>query len=250
MKTLAFAIILIVLSCSPVGSLTLEQSNHTLRWGVQVGDDVVLVLQRKVVDPAYAQYFVEYAPFITNVSEGQRVIARVTYLSPIPSLINASEQMPHSSCTLIRENDSTVIGIDFSMAAIPIGDWNFTTSIGNYTAIQGMTVIDNQDEWGTVMEGSFSILFFTVTFHIEMRYDKANGTLNLMRANVEFGGNDIIDVIFAKWHPGMATILPAELPLLTIEVAGIAIAACAGVAFVVWRRHRRGVVPAETPVTQ
>jgi len=244
MKTLAFAVILIALSCIPVGSLALQQSNHSLSWGVQVGDDVVLVLQRKVVDPAYAPLFAGYAPFITNVSEGQRVIARVTYLSPIPSLINASEPMPHSNCTLIRENDSTVTGKDFSMVVIPTGDWNFTTSIGNYTAFHGMTVIDNQDEWGTVMEGSFVYVIITVTFHIEMRYDKVNGTLNLMRANVDFGGNDIIDVIFAKWHPGMATILPAELPLLTIEVAGIAIAACAGVAFVVWRRHRRGIIPA------
>jgi hypothetical protein len=36
----------------------------------------------------------------------------------------------------------------------------------------------------------------------------------------------------------MATVLPGGLPLLTIEVAGIAIVVFTGVILLVWRRHR------------
>ena len=247
MRNLAFAVVLLVLSCSSVGSLIAAESNHSLHWGVEVGDEVVLVLQRKVMDPSFVQYLVGYAPFITNVSEGQRVIARVTSLSPIPSLINGSDQIPQSNCTLIRENDSVVVGEDFSMVVIPSGDWDFMTSIGNYTAIEGMTVINSQDEWGTIMEGSVTWLIFTVTFHIEMRYEKSNGTLKLLRANVDLSGNDIIDIVFAKWQPGMPTVLPAELQGLTVTVVTLVAVLLAGVAFFVWRRHRRGLLSAETP---
>lgn len=245
MKPLSFAVILIVLSFSPMVSFTPAQSNNNLRWGVQVGDEIILVLQRKVVDPSYAQYFVQYAPFIMNVSEGQRVMANVTYLSAIPSYISASDQMPYSNCTLIRENDSTVVGRDLSMLALPTGDWEFMTGIGNYTGALGMTVINTQEEWGTVMEGSFTMfLIFTVSFHVEMRYDKTNGTLSLMQANVKLGGSTIIDIIFAKWRPDMETVLPADLQLLTIEVVSIVGVVCIASAYFLWRRHRHTLLAA------
>jgi hypothetical protein len=173
-----------------------------------------------------------------NISEGQRVTANVTCLSPIPSYINASDQIPLSNCTLIRENDSAVVAKDLAMIVVPAGDYDFLTQIGNYTGFEGTTIINDQEEWGTVMQGSFMILFFTITFHLEMRYLKANGTLSLMKANVNLSGNDIIDIIFARWKPGMATVLPGGLPLLTIEVAGIAIVVFTGVILLVWRRHR------------
>ncbi len=109
MKTLSVALILIAMTFSPMFPLVAAQSNNNLHWEVNVGDEIPLVLQRKVVDPSYEQYFVQYAPFIMNISEGQRLTANVIYLSPIPSYINSSEQIPHSNCTLIRDNDSTVI---------------------------------------------------------------------------------------------------------------------------------------------
>jgi len=247
MKPLATALVLIVLLCSPLIPLASAQTNHNLQWGVQVGDEIILVLQRKLVDPAVAQYLVEYAPIMMNISEGQRVIANVTFLSPIPSHINSSEQIPLSNCTLTRENDSVVVARDLGMIVLPVGDYDFLTQIGNYTGGEGMSIIDDEEEWGTIMDRSFVIFLFTVTIHFEMRYLKANGTLSLMEANVNLSGNDIIDIIFVRWRPGMTTVLPGGLQLLTIEISAIALFVIAGVVLLVWRR-RQHVSLAETPV--
>ncbi len=135
------------------------------------------------------------------------------------------------------------------MVVVPAGDYDFMTLVGNFTAFQGTTVINTTEEWGTIMEGSFTMLFvLTFTFHIEMRYEKANGTLNMMRAKVDLNGNNIIDIILAKWKPGMTTILPPENQSLIIEIAVIVGIGCAAVAYLVWRRHRHGLLP-ETPAS-
>ena len=249
-RTLTIAVVLTMVMPALIVSVGSAQSNHNLRWGKEVGDEITYILQRKIIDPSFAQYFTGYAPFIMRVSEGQKVIANVTYLSPIPTMINASVQMPYSNCTLIRENDSETLTEGFSMVLIPTGDWNFTTEVGNYTGFEGLTLVDNENEWGTVMEGSFQILIFTIMFHMEMRYEKVNGTLNYMRVNVDMSGNDIIDVIFAQWHPGMDTVLQGELQVLTIALAGVAGLIVVVVGYVIWRRHRRGRFEAQMPVSQ
>jgi len=250
MRTLTVAVVLIMVLPALIVSVGSAQSNHNLRWGKDVGDEITYVLQRKVLDPSFAQYFADYAPFITRVSEGQKVIAKVTYLSPIPTTINASIEMPRSNCTLIRENDSETLTEGFSMVVIPTGDWNFTTEVGNYTGVEGLTLVNDENEWGTVMEGTFQVLIFTVMFHWEMRYEKVNGTLNYMRVNVDMSGNDIIDVVFAQWHPGMDTVLPGELQLLTIVLGSAVGVAVVVVCYIIWRRHRRASFEAQTPVSQ
>lgn len=252
MKTLTIIVVLIALVPVLLAPIASSQSNNSLQWGKDVGDEITYVLQRKVLDPSFAQYFADYAPFITRVSEGQKVIANVTYLSPIPTMINASTEMPYSNCTLIRENDSETLTEGFSMVVIPTGDWDFMTEVGNYTGVEGfaITLVNNENEWGTVMEGSFQAFIFTVTLHWEMRYEKINGTLNYMRVNVDMGGNDIIDVIFAQWHPGMDTVLPNELQLLTVVLGSAVGVTVLVVGYFIWRRHRHANPEAQIPVSQ
>jgi hypothetical protein len=178
-----------------------------------------------MLDPSYSSYFADYAPFLTETNEGQRLIARVTHLDPIPSIINESSQMPSSNCTLIRMNDSEVIMENMFMIAIPVGDWDFTSEMSNFSFFEEATVIDTADEWGTVIDATFVMALFPITIHMEMIYEKANGTMKLMQMLVSFAGSDIVDVIFAQWHPGMPLVLPrAWQPplLLTVALVGVA----------------------------
>jgi len=182
-------------------------------------------LQRKMLDPTYSAYFADYAPFLTEMNEGQRLIARVTHLDPIPSIINESSQMPRSNCTLIRLNDSEVIMEDMFMIAVPTGDWEFTSEMSNFSFFEEATIMDTEDEWGTIIDATFVMALFPISIHMEMIYEKTNGTMKLMQMLVNFAGSDIIDVIFAQWHSGMPLVLPrAWQPpfLLVVAILGVA----------------------------
>ncbi len=217
--------LLAVVSLITVSIPVQAQSNHSLQWGVELGQEMTYALQRKVLDPSYSSYFADYAPFLTEMSEGQRLIARVTHLDPIPSIINESSQMPRSNCTLIRMNDSEVIMEDMFMIAVPIGDWDFTSEMSNFSFFEEATIVDTEDEWGTVIDATFVMALFPISIHMEMIYEKTNGTMKLMQMLVNFAGSDIIDVIFAQWHPGMPLVLPRTWQppfLLTIALVGAA----------------------------
>ncbi|MHA2021537.1 MAG: hypothetical protein ACW96N_07475 [Candidatus Thorarchaeota archaeon] len=77
------------------------------------------------------------------------------------------------------------------------------------------------------MSPAFSSAGTTVNFHIELRYEKENGTLNYIRLRYSALDQDLIDVVFVQWHAGMPTILPPEVQLSSILV--IAIVAIVGV---------------------
>ncbi|UCH05745.1 MAG: hypothetical protein JSW05_06160 [Candidatus Thorarchaeota archaeon] len=217
--------LLTMLSLSTVSLPVQAQSNHSLQWGVELGQEMTYALQRKMLDPSYSSFFADYAPFLTEMNEGQRLIARVTHLDPIPSIINESSQMPSSNCTLIRMNDSEVIMENMFMIAVPIGDWDFTSEMSNFSFFEEATIVDTQDEWGTVIDATFLMALFPITMHMEMIYEKANGTMKIMQMLVNFAGSDIIDVVFAQWYPGMPLVLPRgwQPPfLLTVTLVGVA----------------------------
>ncbi|MFX1604039.1 MAG: hypothetical protein ACFFCK_11195 [Promethearchaeota archaeon] len=216
--------LLVVTSLSTVSISVQAQSNHSLQWGVELGQEVTYALQRKMLDPSYSSYFADYAPFLTEMNEGQRLTAQVTHLDPIPSIINESSQMPRSNCTLIRLNDSEVIMEDMFMIAVPVGDWDFTSEMSNFSFFEEATIVDTEDEWGTVIDATFVMALFPVSIHMEMIYEKTNGTMKVMQMLVNFAGSDIIDVIFAQWYPGMPLVLPRTWQppfLLTITIIGV-----------------------------
>lgn len=216
------------------------QSNNTLEWGVSVDEEFTYVLQRDFfADQAY-RAVVEYdIPYLAGLTLGEKAIMRVTALDAIPSLINESEEVPTSSCSLGRANDSVSIITDASGFVIPIGDWEFLEAIGNLTSIQGITLIDTADEWGTQAAGSFQASDDSIiSVYVEMRYEKENGTLNYLRHRYSTLGTDIIDVIFVHWYEGMPTILGEDLQLSTILI--IAIGGVIGliIAFLVLQAYR------------
>ncbi|MHA1638162.1 MAG: hypothetical protein ACTSUB_09130, partial [Candidatus Thorarchaeota archaeon] len=95
------------------------QSNHTLEWGVEVGDEITYVLEKKHMDSMFSSQMQNYSFFLDNVDVGQNITARITHLEPIPEFINTSREMPTANCTLFRANDSEVISENFPMIAIP-----------------------------------------------------------------------------------------------------------------------------------
>jgi hypothetical protein len=247
---LSIALLISFLSASSVSA----QSNNSLEWGVDVGDDITYVLQRKLLDETFGSYLSEFMPFISEVDEGQKIIARVTHLDPIPSLINESSQMPWSNCTLIRQNDSEVIMEDMFLVVVPIGDWNFSSELGgfaffggvneseapsNFTAFDDIELVDTDTTWGTVIDTSFVFGIFPISIYMEMLYEKVNGTLTNMRMRVNFAGNDMIDLVFTQWYPGIMLILPPELQLLTIGLILTGVVIIVLIAFIYRRRRIR-----------
>ncbi len=240
-----------ILSVPPVSA----QSNHSLEWGVEVDDEFTYVLQRKLLDETIGSYMTMFMPFISEVDEGQRITARISYLDPIFPMINESSQMPGSNCTLIRQNDSEVIMEDMFMVFVPIGDWNFSSELGgfaffggnntsegpsNFTDFAGdFELVDTETTWGTKIDTSFVFGIFPITIYMEMLYEKVNGSLTNLRMRVNFAGNDMIDLVFTQWHPGMALILPPELQLLTIGLISIGVVIIILVAFFYRRRRMR-----------
>ena len=258
---LFFTLLISIGSACPVSA----QSNHSLEWGLEVGDEITYVLQRKLLDETFGSYLADFMPFISAVDEGQKITARVSHLDSIPTLINESRDMPGSNCTLIRQNDSEVIMEDMFLVAVPIGDWNLSSELGgfgffgggdpsnstdgpptNFTAFDDIELVDTETSWGTVIDTSFVFGIFTITIYMEMLYEKVNGTLSNMRMRVNFAGNDIIDLVFTQWYPGIALILPPELQLLTIGLISIAVAITVLVAFF-YRRRRMRRTSLQTP---
>ncbi|MHA2139855.1 MAG: hypothetical protein ACXADC_02585 [Candidatus Thorarchaeota archaeon] len=252
--SLTFALCVLIVGAPPVSA----QSNHSLEWGVEVGDEITYVLQRKLLDETFGSYLTVFMPFVSEVDEGQRITARVSHLDPIPSLINESLQMPGANCTLIRQNDSEIIMEDMFMVIVPIGDWNFSSELGgfaffggndssempsNFTDFAGgIEQVDTETSWGTIIDTSFVFGIFPISIYMEMLYEKTNGTLTNLRMRVNFAGNDMIDLMFTQWYPGIALVLPPELQLLTIGLISIGVViTLAVIVFYRRRRMRRAV---------
>ncbi|MGY5853572.1 MAG: hypothetical protein RTU92_08420 [Candidatus Thorarchaeota archaeon] len=238
------------------------QEDQEMSWGVEVGDDVKYVLQRKILDPTFGDQVGSMMPFITEVDEGQTVISRVDYLPPIPENGNESTFL-FANCTIIRANDSEVLMEDMGMTVIPIGRWNESFNFGspfgggppsevNETTDPGggfdmnFEQVNTTEEWGMKMSAQFWIAIFPISFLMEMIYYKANGTLRKMLFTVTMSGNPMFDVLFVQWYPGIVPIVPPPLSLIPyLMAAAIGIPIVLIVVFLIRRRRRRRSVPVE-----
>ena len=246
LKFLSLAFVLILI-CSSVPITVEAQSNNDLEWGVNVDEEFTYVLQRAYfADPSYTQIVAVDMPYVASMNVGEKATLRVTGLDEIPSQINESSQMPKSLCELERANDSVPIMAGLPNFVIPIGDWDFITEISNITGLEGVTLIDTAEEWGTIgvtsyQAGDGSVISIT----IEIRYEKENGTLNYMRQRYSTLGNDLIDIILVNWHPGMPTVVEEGLQMSTLLIILIAVAVGLIVAIIVYQGYR-----AKKPVVQ
>jgi hypothetical protein len=233
MKHRSIALIVLGITlCSSV-AIVCAQPNHSLEWGVSESEEFVYVLQRKLILNPSESYFVEnQLPFLAQLDEGTKVIATVDGLETMPSQINTYEDIPIANVSLSRENDSMVISSEIESFVVPTNDWTLLTEASGFDAIEGQTLVDTQSEWGYVSTGAFSSAGTTVNFHIELRYEKENGTLNYIRLRYSALGQDLIDVVFVQWHVGMPTILPPEVQLSSILIVAILGILCAVCAFV------------------
>ena len=216
---------------------TSAQQNHTLEWGVEVGEEFTYVLQRKLVDAAWEQNMNNLIPFLSHLDEGQKIFASVEELDEIPTEVEPSDLLT-SSWTLVRENDSVTISTGISGFAFPIGDWEVLGEAFNVTGIAGMTLIDTNEEWGTILSGPLEGSSYTEIYH-EQRYEKENGTQVYLRWTISYAGNRVVDIVFVQWHPGVPTVLAAELEITTILLAGVGIAFAVVVGVIVCMRVKR-----------
>lgn len=224
MKTrLLASILFLAIFITPMFAPVLAQSNHTLVWGVDPGEEFTYVLQRAYYADSNNRVYIESRlPFLANIQPGQKVLLEVNHLDAIETLINESTQLPLSYCNLLRSNDSAVIMTDLTSFVVPIGDWEFLNEVENITGTVGLTLIDNDDEWGTVGTG---IIIdpgaVDITVRVEMRFEKENGTLSYLRHTYTALGNDLIDVIFVQWYPGMPTIVGGGFQTTTLMIIAL-----------------------------
>ncbi len=237
---------MLILICSAIPLTAEAQSNNALEWGVDVDEEFTYVLQRAYfADPIYSQIVAVDMPYVSSMTVGEKATLRVTGLDEIPSLIYESSQMPKSSCELVRANDSVPIMAGLSNFVIPIGDWDFINEISNITGLEGVTLIDTADEWGTTGVTAYQAGGSVITITVEIRYEKENGTLNYMRQRYSTLGNDLIDIILVNWHPGMPTVIEEGLQMSTLLIILIAVVVGLIVAIIVYQGYR-----AKKPVVQ
>ena len=218
------SILFLAIFVTPMFVPVLAQSNHTLEWGVDPGEEFTYVLQRAFYADSNNRAFMESKlPFLADMQPGQKVILEVDHLDAIETLINESDQLPHSYSNLLRSNDSAIIMAGLTSLVIPIGDWQFLDDVENITGTIGLTVVDTEDEWGTVGVGLIiDPGTADIEIRIEMRYEKENGTLSYLRHTYSALGSELIDVIFVHWYPGMPTIVgggvqPATLLIIIVS---------------------------------
>lgn len=179
------------------------QTNHTLEWGVTVGDEITYVLEKKYLDPSFSNQMQGYSFFLDNIDEGQNITARITHLEPIPALINESREMPTANSTLLRANDSEVIAEVFPMIAVPMGDWDFSTEMTYMNWSDDATIVDTPEEWGTSISSKMIFAIFIIEFSMDIRYFKANGTLSLLSIHVEVGGTKMVDIRLVAYQSNL-----------------------------------------------
>jgi hypothetical protein len=234
-------ILFLAIILMPMFGPALAQSNHTLEWGVDSGEEFTYALQREYYGDSSSRVFIEsQLPFLAYMEEGQKVLLEVEYLETIENLINESSQLPHSYCNLLRNNDSALFYSSLTGFVIPIGDWNFLAEVENITGTAGLTLIDNEDEWGTIGTGIMvNPGAVDITVRVEMRYEKENGTLSYLRHRYSALGNDIVDIIFVRWHLGMPTVVGGDIQATTLLIIAISGGMGLFIAFIVYRGIKR-----------
>jgi len=216
------------------------QGNNSLEWGVDIGEEFTYVLQRAYfADPNYVNAIAPNLPFIQQMTVGEKYKINVTELDTIPMLINETSQMANSTCEMIRANDSSVIATGISAFVVPIGDWDFLTDMSNITGLPDLSLIDTEQEWGTIGVGSFFASDGSVvSITMEVRYEKENGTLNYMRYRYTTLGTDLIDIILVNWHPGMPTIVAGDIQTPIVLIISISAVVCFIVSILVYQGYK------------
>lgn len=209
-----------------------------LEWGIEPGEKFTYVLQRKLVSSENEGFVANYLPFISGINEGQKVIATFTDLDDLPDTIGSYDDLPRSYCTLSRENDSEVLTAGYRIMSVPIGNWSLLREIAEIETTPGLSEVETEDEWGTINKGRIVVDQTTVNVYEEIRYEKENGTLSYLRFRLSALGNDLVDIVFVHWYPGVRTVLPPEIQLSTILIIGIGAAVAIIVAIIVYMRRK------------
>ena len=227
-------IILLLITMSMVPAAVRSQEGHSLTWGVEVGEEYTYALQRKLVDPRDLEYIAYVVPVVRYLDEGQKIIANFTSLDEIPAEINSSEYEPKSYCNLIRENDSVTVITGSNGFAVPINDWDLIANLRNITETNGYTIIDTANEWGYYQSGLYPV-GNEVVVYLELRYEKANGTLTYYHWSLTQYSMKILEIVLARWVPGMPTILVEGPDLSLYLIAGIAVCVALVCGFLTYR---------------
>ncbi|MHA1906763.1 MAG: hypothetical protein ACW98Y_05690 [Candidatus Thorarchaeota archaeon] len=203
-----------------IGMFTLAPTalaaNHSLEWGVEVGEEFTYALQRITLDYNYALLMPYWLGFLLELDAGDLFTATVMELDIIPENISETENLPQSHATLAKESDT--LELDSTAFVIPIGDWDFQTEKLNLTVRPDITLIDTETEWGTSEESSFSAEGYSFSYKFEWRYDKTNGTLTYAQFTLTTFGSTLIDIVIAQWTEGTPTVIPDDLQLTTILI--------------------------------
>ena len=251
MKLRLLTLIIIILMITPAFSQVEGQHDLDLEWGVEVGDEITYVLQRKYLDEQMGQMIQQFMPFITRIDAGQKVIARVDYLPEIEE--NSTYSMfSGANCSIIRENDSEILMENMSMFVIPLGIWNMNQSEPNetnetrtQTMFGGFEMYNDTNEWGMTMSGDMWVAIFHIVFNMKILYYKMNGTLNRMEMKVDISGTPSVDILFVQWKPNMATIVPMDFPIWPVIIySSVGVVVVLIIVFL-WRRRRKRVVVQE-----
>jgi len=230
------SVVFLLMIASPIFIPVLAQSNHSLEWGVDPGEEFTYVLQRAYyADINNKAFIVSQLPFLAELEPGQKILLEVDHLDSIYTMINESSQLPRSYCNLRRSNDSALILANLTSFTIPIGDWDFLDEVENITGTEGISLVDTEDEWGTIGVGVIPGTQGDINVRVEMRYEKENGTLSYLRHKYTTLGNDLIDVIFVHWYPGMPTIIGGGLQTTTIMIITVSGVMGLIIAFIVYR---------------
>ena len=227
-------LILSIITTGTVATAVSAQPNHTLEWGVDVDEEFTYALQRKLLDPTFEVVVAIVAPYIQFMDEGQKATVRFTDLEAVPDQIESLFDIPNSHSTIIRENDSAAFVSNFTLFAVPIGDWDLLSDSMGIEDISGATLVDNDNEWGFTTSGTFTADGNTISLYQELFYEKENGTQTRFRLRYSVFGGDLVDIIFVRWSEGMPTILPPEIPMSTLLIIGVGAAIIIMVAVIVY----------------
>ena len=204
-----------------------------LEWGVEVDEEFPYVLQRKLVDSTAVSLLPYWLTFVSMLDEGSMFNIEVVELDTIPENPDSADEGPFSYVALTRDNDSLRIYEDNSTAFIlPIGNWQFLTDRLDLALHPEITLIDNEEEWGTTQSGSFYAGANIVNYLAEWRYEKENGTLTYVRIKFDSSGTILIDTVISHWYEGVPLTIPPEIEftmimaiLLVISI-GVIVAIC------------------------
>ncbi|MFW9850890.1 MAG: hypothetical protein ACFFF4_17320 [Candidatus Thorarchaeota archaeon] len=206
-----------------IGMFTVAPSvlaaNHSLEWGVEVGEEFTYALQRKTFDPSFVLLMPYWLGFLLDLDAGDLFTATVMELEFIPDNISDTENLPLAHVTL--EKDTQTLEIDSTGFVIPIGDWDLQTERLNLSAHPDTTLIDTETEWGTSEESSFTTEGYSFSYSFEWRYDKTNGTLTYAKYSLATIGSTLIDIVVVQWTEGIPTVIPDDLQLSTVLIIAV-----------------------------